>query len=90
MPGGACQTGTRTREVDMKVQHNGAYTNGHTYDRVEVMDEPDTVDEAFWEQKVWPDTGDGVYDPNVGSWYGATIIEAENPAFVGLSYEWSD
>jgi hypothetical protein len=45
----------------------------------------------WWEEVVWPHTGDGHgIDCDLGSCYVATIITADDPNLVGATYEWID
>lgn len=82
--------------MKVSVLHEGEYTNGHVYARITTYDLEhyakltDTDFYQRWEELLFNDTGDGVTEPGVGSWYGAVIIESEDPALVGRKWEWAD
>jgi len=82
--------------VTVKIEN--AYADGHESEReVEVMaphlfrsQDPYHLNE-WWEEVVWPKTGDGHgIDAVLGSCYVATIITADDPNLVGATYEWMD
>lgn len=78
--------------MSVTVKIENAYSDGHESERevklVGPRDEP--LDEWF-EEVVYEYTGDGRGAGNdLGSCYIATIIEADNPALVGQTYEWTD
>lgn len=68
---------------DLDVERERTYSNG------------DVSDVDWWEANVYEHTGDGHGLPEnhggsrtLDSCSEATIIEADNPALVGLSHEW--
>jgi hypothetical protein len=72
-----------------------SYSDGHESQQEVTVEEPDEVSEAdmdMWFQDVaYEFTGDGHgVGTKLGSCYTVTIMEAENPALVGLSEEWID
>lgn len=78
------------------VRHKGKYTNGHSYSRVTKYNLETYVPfgqanfEEWWEELLFNDTGDNVTESGVGSWYGATIIAADDATLIGKSWEWVD
>ena len=77
--------------VVIKIENT--YEDGHeSVVTVNDIDDPvDPVDlDEWWEDTVFPHTGDGhgADHPNLGCYYTATVVEAADPALVGLSREW--
>jgi hypothetical protein len=71
------------------VRIENAYSDGHGSTREVELPEPTLDWASWWEDVVWPETGDGhaIGDPHVGSCYTATIIGGE---FDGKSHAWND
>lgn len=78
--------------MSVRVRIENVYDDGHESDRTVDLDEPDDSLDDWWDEVVFPETGDGHgIGKDLGSWYGATIVEAQGrPELVGLTYEWSD
>lgn len=82
--------------MKVRVRHEGAYTNAHSYSRIIEYDLDDyaaVTDQDFnewWDEFLFQDTGDNVTQPGIGSWYRATIVEAEDPTLVDQQWEWCD
>lgn len=83
-------------QVTVKIEN--AYSDEHTSTREVSLPAPprhavypeDVLDKWF-EDVVYPETGDGHgIDSDLGSCYTATIIAAEDTLLVGLSREWID
>jgi len=76
------------------VRVENAYSDGHESQREVVVPAPGDDIELWWEEIVFPHTGDGHgIDSSLGSHYEATIIATNDPDLdqhlVGLSTEWS-
>lgn len=77
--------------VQVRVRIEGSYENGHSYDRVVVVDAPDPVygpDEDWWWDVVFPETGDG-QPGDIGSYCKATVLDPEE-LWGTATYEWTD
>jgi hypothetical protein len=74
--------------ITVKIEN--AYSDGHE-SKHEVLVEPPTgaLDEWF-EDVVFPHTGDGHGIGGGGSCYVATIIACDDAALLGETYEWID
>ncbi len=78
-------TGART----VKVRIVSTYEDGHESERAVVLPAPTGGDlDTWWEEAVWPETGDGHGSSGLGSCYTATVVAATDPALVGQSREW--
>jgi hypothetical protein len=69
------------------------YSDGHHSEHQVTVPAPTGSLEDWWEDEVWPHTGDGhgADDENLGVCYTATIISAgkgDNPQLVGEENEW--
>lgn len=77
-----------------RVKHEGEYTNGHSYQRIieyDFEDPPTNADwYGWWDELLFDDTGDGVTEKGVGSYYVATILESDDPELIGQMWEWMD
>lgn len=76
-----------------KVLIENSYSDGHESSRTVELPDPNgrlSLDE-WWEDVVWPETGDGHgIDNDIASVYTATITEApEHADLVGLTREWA-
>lgn len=82
-------------KVTVRIEND--YEDGHSSQREVVLDAPDNLDfaaglslEDWWEEVVFPETGDGHgADSDLGSCYTATITACPNAALVGQSTEWA-
>lgn len=76
------------------VKIENSYSDGHESKREVLVEAPpegcDDDDLTAWfEDKVWPETGDGHgTDSSLSSYYLATIIAADREDHVGQWYEW--
>ncbi len=70
------------------VRIDNTYSDGHESTREVELPRPAGDLEAWWESVVWKETGDGHGVDRIGSCYTATIVESDDPALVGESYEW--
>ncbi len=70
------------------VRIENAYGDGHESERTVTVLAPTGDLETWWEDTVWPETGDGHGVAGMGSCYTATVIAAHDPALVGRSREW--
>lgn len=74
----------------MRVRVEGAYVDGHEYEREEEVEEPAELTEEFWDE-MFTLTGDAHFDDDGGSvdsYDEVTIIEAVNQAFIGQQMSW--
>lgn len=77
------------RAVVVRIEN--AYSDGHQSDREVPVDAPSGELEAWFEEKVFPLTGDGHGIGNdLGSCYVATIVRADDASLVGATHEWMD
>lgn len=75
----------------VKVKIENVYSDGHESESEVVVAAPDGDLDEWWNEVVHEHTGDGHgIDPDIGSCLTATIIEADDPALVGQSTEWTD
>jgi hypothetical protein len=81
----------------LTIEIENTYTDGHESKTTVELPVPDQVDDTWWQDTVFEHTGDGHYNDvyeetgeRLGSCYTATIVKAEDPALVGLDYEWLD
>lgn len=81
--------------MTVTIRIENTYEDGHeseTTVEVEDPEEPDDADymEEWWDTEVFEHTGDGHGEkhPKLGALYTATIINADDKKFVGLSREW--
>lgn len=73
--------------VTVKIEN--VYEDGHESTREVLLAPPGDDLDAWWDEVVWPETGDGHgADEDLGSCYTATILAADDPALVGQSFEW--
>jgi hypothetical protein len=68
------------------------YSDGHHSERTVELEAPTGDLDEWWEDIVFPETGDGHgIDADCGSCYTATVLAAPaHPELVGLSEEWID
>lgn len=71
----------------MLVEIQSTYVDGCENVAIYELDEPNELTEDFWDDEVFPLSGDG-HHRNVTSIETATIIEAANPTFLGQVREW--
>jgi len=76
--------------VTVKIENT--YEDGHESTlevEVEAPEVPSDLEE-WWEERVYEHTGDGhgAKYPQLGSWYTATIIRAEDAQLLGMSTDW--
>lgn len=78
--------------MTVTVKVTNTYEDGHTSQTVVDVDGPeDPTDlDEWWEDEVFPHTGDGHGDahPKLGAGYEAEIIHADEPSLVGQRTEW--
>jgi hypothetical protein len=73
------------------VHIENVYEDGHSSERDVELTTPSPINEGWWEDAVWPETGDGHVSEDAaaqGSYYTATIIRSDNPELLGQSREW--
>lgn len=74
----------------MKIKVENTYSDGHESTVFHDVDEatlPLDDEDALWDE-LWTYTGDG-HGQNLDAIYEITILEAANPALVGLSHEFA-
>lgn len=71
----------------MRIKVDNAYSDGSESTVFHDVDDATIPadEEAMWEE-LWTYTGDG-HGQNLDAVYEVTILDAANPALVGLSYE---
>lgn len=69
------------------VRIENAYEDGYRSESDVELPAPDADLEQWWDEVVWPLTGDPGHGLNLNACYTATIIAAE-PDLIGLSMEW--
>jgi hypothetical protein len=77
--------------MSVTVKIENTYEDGHeSVVNVIVADPEDDDLEMWWEDEVFPHTGDGHGEkyPKLGSMYEATITKADDASLVGQSMEW--
>lgn len=75
--------------MSVRVRIENAYEDGHESSREVELEPPEGDIEAWWEDVVFPETGDGhAIGNDMGSFYTATVIAADDPQLVGLVNEW--
>lgn len=81
-----------TVEVKIENTYEDGYESVLTFDVVdpESTEEESPELEQWWEDEVFPLTGDGhgAKHPKLGAWYEATVTAADQPELVGRSREW--
>jgi hypothetical protein len=73
------------------IRMENAYSDGHSSVQRHDVDAPGqgVPIEDWWEDVVWPLTGDGHgIDKDLGSYHLATIIEADRTELIGETFEW--
>ena len=75
------------QRVTVKIENS--YSDGHESTRVVELPAPGDDLDAWWENVVWEETGDGHGVGGLGSCYTATIVTANDASLVGKSYEWT-
>lgn len=83
------------REAVVSVLIENTYSDDHRSVETVTVPAPDPAApdlEDWWEEAVFPHTGDGhgIGRPDLGSHHTATITEAEDATLVGLDHEWED
>lgn len=74
----------------MKIKVENTYSDGYestAFHDVEEATLPLDDEDALWDE-LWTYTGDG-HGQNLDAIYEITILEAANPALVGLSHEFA-
>ena len=71
------------------VRIENAYSDGHESQTDVPVRAPGGDIEEWWQDEVYPHTGDGHGVDGLGSYYKATIIHADEEELVGLSMEWA-
>jgi hypothetical protein len=66
------------------------YSDGHESKSDVVLDYGGEPLDDFWQDVVFPHTGDGHGIDGLGSCYTATIIAADDPQLLGENTEWID
>ena len=64
-----------------------SYACGHTCARVLALPAPAGPLSDWWDESVWPETGDGRH-PSTAASYAATVVASTDPAFVGHRRVW--
>jgi len=72
------------------VRIHNAYSDGHESTHEVEVAVPAGPLEEWWEDEVWPETGDGhgADNEDLGTCYTATIILAEDLRLLGANHEW--
>jgi uncharacterized protein YndB with AHSA1/START domain len=70
----------------MKIEITNTYANRENT-TVITVDDPDDITADWWQDEVFPHTGDG-RGQREPAWYEAEILEAQNPHHVGLTWDW--
>jgi hypothetical protein len=75
------------------VRIHNAYEDGHESTHEVLLDPPatlaDDVVAEWWEEAVWPETGDGHGIGGLNACYTATVIAADEESLVGREREWA-
>jgi len=71
------------------VRIENAYSDGHESEAEVSVAAPHGDIEEWWQDEVFPHTGDGHGVDGLGSYYKATIIRADKKELVGQSMEWA-
>lgn len=72
------------------VKIDNAYSDGHESSHEVLVDPPEGTLEEWFEDVVWPHTGDGHgTDNDLGTCFVATIIACDVEAHLGEQYEWT-
>lgn len=73
----------------MKIKITNTYAGrvSTTVVEIEEAGRDDIDDPNWWDEEVWPHTGDG-HGQSESAWYDAEIIEAADESLVGQTYEW--
>jgi hypothetical protein len=78
--------------MSVTVHIENTYEDGHESSVLVVVDEPESSGDldAWWEDEVYPHTGDGHGEkhPKLGVMYEATIMDAADTSLCGLAMEW--
>lgn len=79
----------------LKIENN--YSDGHESTKEVEVAQPNEITDDWWEDVVYDHTGDGHYvevyeatGERLGSCYTATVVQASNVTFLGLTHEWVD
>lgn len=73
------------------VRIRGRYTSGHTYERLALLSPAGRSLDDWWQDVVFPHTGDGITDAEIGSAHTATIVDAPGRDYLsGATYVWAD
>lgn len=83
---------TVQRITHVEVRIENGYEDGHESSEVVLVPAPQGQDlDEWWDEHVYPFTGDGhgLENPNLNSVAEATIITADDLTLVGLTHEWS-
>lgn len=69
------------------IRIENAYTDGHGSTSTVTVDDPEGDMDEWWEETVWPHTGDGhnLSHPHTESHYQATILDGPH---IGAVKEW--
>ena len=82
------QKESRRDRVTVKIENT--YSDGwHSEAIVRVVPPSGDLDE-WWNDAIFPRTGDGHGEDGLGSCYTATVIAADEAELIGKSYEWID
>lgn len=75
--------------VIVKIEND--YSDEHHSEHTVELPAPTTELDEWWEDVVFPHTGDGHgIDFDGGSCYTATVIDGDRKALVGATHEWID
>lgn len=76
----------------VKVRIENSYVDGYQDSREVELPDPASSSkkdmQAWWHEVVSPETGTEGHDPEIEGINEVTIIEAADPALVGLAYSW--
>jgi hypothetical protein len=80
--------------MSVTVKITNDYSDGHHSEREVILPSPELpltrpLDE-WWDEVVYPETGDGHGIDGLGSCYTAEIIAADSESLLGRAYEWVD
>jgi hypothetical protein len=76
--------------MTLTVKIENTYSDGWHSDAIVHVVSPGPDLDEWWDDVVFPHTGDGHGGFGLGSCYTATILTADDPNLVGESYEWID
>ena len=82
------QEESRADHVTVKIENT--YSDGRHSEGIVGVVAPSADLDDWWNDIVFPHTGDGHGEDGLGSCYTATVIAADEAELIGKSYEWID